>query len=287
MKNEENIKRDWITKIENNNLKVVDYVSFNKVKCDCNICGYSKTDNCRNLGYKKYKCKYCILKEKSLLLKDGKINILEINGDKLKIECKDGHIYYQDRRNLLKGKYCLKCFLLNKIITQEEFIKRSIDIHGEEYEYNLEDFKNLHSKIEIKCNKNHVFIQKASNHLQGKGCPICRESLGERSIKKYLDDKGIIYNRQKSFEDCKNQFILKFDFYLPEKNSIIEYDGIQHFESVKIFGGEKKFEILKRCDYIKNNYCNDKGIKLLRISYQENINDKLNNFFVNIKNEIY
>ncbi len=282
MKKEENIKKDWISKIEMNNLKVIEYVSFNEVKCACNKCNYIKIDNCINLGYKKFKCKFCDLKEKSILLKNGEINILKICGYKLEIECKNGHRYYQDRRNLLKDKKCQRCYLDNKCITKEIFLKKSVDVHGEEYEYNLNDYKSLHSKIEMKCKKGHIFNQKASNHLQGKGCPICKESLGERIIKKYLENFNIKYNRQKEFEDCKNINNLKFDFYLPDINSIIEYDGIQHFEPVKIFGGVKKFEILKKCDEIKNNYCKYKGIKLLRINYKENINDKLNSFFANI-----
>jgi hypothetical protein len=55
----------------------------------------------------------------------------------------------------------------------------------------------IHTKIEITCKKNHTFTQKISNHIQGKGCPICRESLGERIISKYLEDNSISYERQR------------------------------------------------------------------------------------------
>jgi len=276
MKNEENIKNDWCDKIKKNNLEIINYFSYRKVECKCIKCGVLKIDNCRNLAYKDYKCKYCVLSEESFLIKEGKVSLLKIQGTKIFLKCKNNHEYTQYRGNLLQGKKCEQCYLENKAITKNVLIKRINEIHGDMYKYDLSNFKNLHSKIEIKCSKNHTFIQKASNHLQGKGCPICRESLGERTISNILNKYKINYVRQKTFPDCIRINLLKFDFYLPELNYIIEYDGVQHFESVKIFGGDKKFEESKIKDTIKNNYCKDNGINLLRISHKENIIDKMN-----------
>jgi len=80
-------------------------------------------------------------------------------------------------------------------------------------------------------------------------------------------------NREKTFEDCKNTIEgrycrpLRFDFYIPELNTIVEYDGEQHFRPSTKFGLEK-FETLQQNDKIKNEYCLKKGIKLIRIHYK-------------------
>lgn len=69
--------------------------------------------------------------------------------------------------------------------------------------------------------------------------------------------------------------ILYFDFYLPDFNFCIEYDGIQHFIVNKWFGGIKGFDELKIRDDIKTTFCKENDINLLRISYKENIEEKL------------
>lgn len=61
--------------------------------------------------------------------------------------------------------------------------------------------------------------------------------------------------------------MLPFDFYLYDKNIIIEYDGLHHFEPVKGWGGEEKFKITQENDEIKNTYCKNNNITLIRIPY--------------------
>ena len=76
--------------------------------------------------------------------------------------------------------------------------------------------------------------------------------------------------------------MLPFDFYLPQYNLIIEYDGEQHFKPISVFGGEDAFWTTVTHDAIKNQYCEDNDIDLLRIPYWEFdnieklIKDKLN-----------
>ena len=71
------------------------------------------------------------------------------------------------------------------------------------------------------------------------------------------------------FDDCKNKNTLPFDFYIPSLNVAIEYDGIQHYEPVDIFGGQEQFEIQQKNDNIKNEYCKNNNLKLYRISYKD------------------
>lgn len=105
----------------------------------------------------------------------------------------------------------------------------------------------------------------------GKGCPNCHDSEGEKVIDKLLTENKLQFIRQKSFIDCKNERPLYFDFYLSESNLCIEFDGIQHFEPIAYWGGEENFIKIKKRDEIKNEYCNNNNIRLIRIKYNDDI----------------
>lgn len=75
--------------------------------------------------------------------------------------------------------------------------------------------------------------------------------------------------------DCKYKFKLPFDFYLSDYNTCVEFDGIQHFEPRMAFGGKLEFEKTKIRDKIKDDYCKNNGINLIRISNVKEIEDKL------------
>lgn len=273
MKSLDNVIRDRKYKIELNNLKVLEYKTHDEIRCVCKKCNYEIIGNHRNLSNKK--CRYCNLIENSKLVKDGVIEIIKIDehgqGGLVYVKCNNGHMYRQDRRNLLANKGCKTCYTTNKSFKIKDVIVIFNRIHGDHYTYDLSNYRNLHTKIKISCKNGHTFHQKVSNHMQGKGCPICRESLGERTISKYLNDNKIRYERQKKFKECKYINHLPFDFYLLDHNICIEYDGIQHSIPVSVFGGQKEFEKTKIKDEIKDKYCLDNKIRLIRISYQDNI----------------
>ena len=113
--------------------------------------------------------------------------------------------------------------------------------------------------------------------IQSCGC-ACFISGGEEYIKKILDKNNITYIREHTFNDCrsKQNTLLRFDFYLPDYNCCIEIDGRQHFEPVSRFGGEKSFKILQENDKIKNQYCKNHSIYLIRIPYRNKIINKEN-----------
>lgn len=119
--------------------------------------------------------------------------------------------------------------------------------------------------------------------LNGGGCPQCNETWGERQVRQWLEKYNIKYTYQMPFADCRDIKPLPFDFYLHELNICIEYDGIQHFEPIDFSGrgkewAEKQLEYTQIHDKIKNEYCENNNIKLLRISYFENVEEELNNF---------
>jgi len=157
-------------------------------------------------------------------------------------------------------------------------IKSFNKIHNFKYNYDKIEYKNNQSKIIITCHDHGDFQQSAGKHLLGQGCPICHNyfSSGELKVKEYLDSLQIKYEQQKWFAELKGDFrVLKFDFYIPDENYIIEYDGEFHFNYKKIFGYRymdedealEKFLKIKEYDVIKDNFCRKNNIQLLRIPY--------------------
>jgi len=102
-------------------------------------------------------------------------------------------------------------------------------------------------------------------------------SAGENKIYNYLKRKKYNFETQKKFIDCKNIHSLPFDFYLPELNTLIEFDGQQHFKisnfSLSAEINIKKFEQLQKNDKIKTEYCKNKKINLIRLDDNELINN--------------
>lgn len=104
----------------------------------------------------------------------------------------------------------------------------------------------------------------------GKQCPRCMNYYnGEHKISLLLDKWGIIYKEQFRFSECRDKRSLPFDFYLSDYNCCIEFDGQQHFSQRN---GWTKLEIIQKHDEIKNVFCKNNDIHLIRIPYWE-IND--------------
>ena len=158
----------------------------------------------------------------------------------------------------------------NKTKTIKQFIKEAIAIFGNKYDYSKTIYKKSHKKVCIICHKHGKFKVTPNNHIVCRqGCPRCSSSKGEKLIEEYLVKYKIKYTPNKKFIGCKNKKQLRFDFYLPEYNLCIEFDGMQHFIPFG-FGSEDKNEKFKRTkinDEIKNNFCIRNSIPLLRIPY--------------------
>jgi len=98
---------------------------------------------------------------------------------------------------------------------------------------------------------------------------LSKTPYGEKKIINFLEKNKITYSHQYKFKDCLFINRLIFDFFIPDKNTCIEFDGRQHFEPIEFFGGKKEFENIKIRDGIKNKYCLDNGINMIRISYED------------------
>lgn len=194
----------------------------------------------------------------------------------VKIICPIHGIYIQNARSHYKNSGCPRCHIESTRTKLVDFIEKSNIIHHNKYDYSLTEYINCRTKIKIICPIHGIFIQSPGHHLGNRGCPHCRMSKGERTIKKILDDNNLLYIYEQRFQDCRDIKELPFDFFLPEYNTCIEYDGEQHFISIDKWGGLEQLKNIKFKDNIKNEYCLDKNINLIRIKYSENIDDVLN-----------
>lgn len=197
------------------------------------------------------------------------------NSTKIIITCPKHGDFIQYPSNHLSGNGCPCC--KKSRLTTKDFVLKARSVHGDIYSYDKVDYtENNNCDVIIICPKHGDFKQTAKVHLSGCGCPGCRASKGEKGISAFLLKHKVFFETQKTFENCKGRFSkLRFDFFLPEFNICIEYDGLQHFTPVNFFGGTKTFEIQKKHDEIKTKYCKDHNVELIRIAYYENIEDKL------------
>jgi len=190
--------------------------------------------------------------------------------NKIKIKCITHGEFEQTPTNHLRGRGCKQCADDSKKVTKEEFLNRAKEVHGEKYDYSTVSFNSIRDKIDIICYKHGVFKQVISSHLCGRGCPHCNESTGEKAVKRVLEKNHIKYEIQKQFLGLRDARPLRFDFYLPDFNTCIEYDGEQHFKKVKHFGMRSRFEDIQKKDKIKTDFCILNNIKLIRVKYTEN-----------------
>lgn len=107
-----------------------------------------------------------------------------------------------------------------------------------------------------------------SGHTTSCGCRT--RSSHEQFIRTLLNEWRVPYIEQYRFPDCRNKYTLPFDFAIMEGDTpiiLIEYDGIQHYKPIDVFGGDSSYnETLKR-DKIKDQFCEQNNYKLIRLPY--------------------
>lgn len=200
--------------------------------------------------------------------------------EKLKIECVKNHVFNMSFGAFKQGRRCPKC-AKERMMHTYSFVKNFVE--SNEYKLLSNEYLGSYCKIRLQCPKKHIFNMSFTKFYNcSERCPKCNISKGELEVENFLKKNSIIFQKEKTFEGCRgNSKLLKFDFYLPEHNTCIEYDGGQHFNPVDFFGGEKYFEIRKDYDARKTKYCLNNNINLIRITDKEfkKIEDILNNKF--------
>ncbi len=205
--------------------------------------------------------------------------------EKLIIVCKIHGQFLQTPHMHLSGNGCPSCSK-NVKRSLKNFIKISNDIHNFKYNYDKTKYVNDRTKVVITCQKHGDFEVVPNAHIFGAtGCHRCQSSKGEGLIRKYLIEQNIQFKEQKKFSDCVNKRCLPFDFYIPDKNLLIEFQGYHHFNVVKRSKElddnalKLNLEKIQKNDKIKKEWCKKNNVKLLEISYLEkkDINEILKN----------
>lgn len=202
--------------------------------------------------------------------------------DKITVTCRKHNYTWEVRvKDLMNGHGCPVCgreaIKQKQSMGLEAFIQKAREIHGDKYDYSKVEYCNIQTPVTIICPKHGEFQQTPNNHLyQKSGCPKCRQSKGENEICKLLDKSSIPYIQQYPIEYDGNKTNKTYiDFYIPEMNIFIEYNGMQHYIPVKHFGGEIKFaQQVSRDNYVRE-YCKKNNINLVEIKYGENVIERL------------
>jgi hypothetical protein len=198
------------------------------------------------------------------------------------LEC--GNVYDVRAGNFLSGKKCPRCMDVQRAskrtIDEEEILKRLNEKFNGKICL-LSKFSGLRRISEFKCKDCDLLFKTKPGTILSRqvrwGCPNCSKKIssGENKIREFLDEVGCIYEMQYSFSDLTHKNLLKFDFAVfdfSDESSLrflVEFDGRQHFIPVEKFGGEDALESTILRDTLKDKYCSDNGIKLIRIPYWE------------------
>jgi very-short-patch-repair endonuclease len=190
---------------------------------------------------------------------------------------KDGHgEFWQIPDSHFHGNGgCSACFSESTSIrmsnTHDDFLSKSIEKHGDLYDYSQVDYKDSQTKVTIICKVpgHGPFLQVPSSHIQGRGCPCCVFKT-EQKLYEMLKPKYPTLERQYKQDWCMNKRHLPFDFCIPELNIIIELDGAQHFIQVSNW---KSHEETFKNDIYKEKMANDNEYSVIRIIQEDVLND--------------
>jgi len=142
---------------------------------------------------------------------------------------------------------------------RNRFIDKSKKLHNNKYDYSKTIYSTAGELAIIICPQHGAFSQTPNKHLQGHGCPNCNYSKGETNIKFLLNAQNIYFKTEHTFPDCKILGRMRFDFFIPLLNMLIEYHGQQHFVPSDWFGGLPAFMNLKRNDEYKKRWAIENG----------------------------
>lgn len=272
-----------------------------KLRCRCGDV-FWKTLNDFKHGNQR-QCNECanrVVWDKELIIKYvgqyPNLELININDDlnyksNLLLKCECGVTYETTFKYFKKGIYkcCHNCMIEKRALNirnSYEEVKRNIE-SVEGYKLLSKTYSGYRKRLKIQCPESHVFYMSyGSFYFAGCRCLVCSESKGERAVREYLEEVCVKFKQEFTFDDLKGVGgnLLRFDFAIFDNddsypNLIIEYDGEFHFKKQYKDDG---FEALQLHDNLKNSYCQDKNIKLIRIPYWE-----LNNIKTILKEVLY
>ncbi|MCA9329241.1 hypothetical protein KDA11_01215 [Candidatus Saccharibacteria bacterium] len=186
-------------------------------------------------------------------------------------EC--NHFTNMTLTNLVQsGPHCSICGSHSKW-SKEKFLYRYNQLtDSDEYKYlpsTIQTFSGAFDKFVIKHNEcGRYWAVSCDNFFtQGTRCPHCLNNTKESIVSFVLDELGLNFEFQWRNHNCVYKRTLVFDFYIKEKNTIIEYNGPQHYKPIEKFGGYEALLYNIERDNCKRAWCKDNNIRLLEIPY--------------------
>lgn len=205
--------------------------------------------------------------------------------NKITVICKEHGPFSQFPGNHLKGNGCPRCGNVQKGVSGRteigEFIDRATAVHGDgRYDYSQVVLTTLVTPVSIICPKHGVFRQRPHKHLQGDGCRMCRESRGEREVRRVLTALGWDFEAQWSHPELRYKRPLYFDFIVPPRLVAIEFDGEHHRGPVLYrpddpVSSARAFEAIRIRDAIKEDWAASRGWALIRLTDIQTVEEQL------------
>lgn len=267
-----------------------------KISCRCKIDGYEwntkpsvllRGSGCPKCAGNLPKTTYSFIKEVDDLWHGEYEVIGEYVNRKTKIGIKHNscnNIFEMTPENFISGQECPYCKSKrqseNQLISISDFNCKIFNLVGNEYTVLSNEYKGANTKILFKHNTcNSEFKMTPSKFINAnQRCPICNQSKGEMECSKYFKNNNIKHIPQKSFPKLfgLGGKLLSYDFYLPDYNLLIEYQGEFHDGKANWYVAEN-LEKQQEHDRRKRQYAKDHNIKLLEIWYwdYENIEEIL------------
>ena len=271
-----------------------------KIKVECDYCGKIIEKICRNYYIEiskqgKASCNKCKGKKIAYIQKDKvkeeKITLFnrlceekgyiplstieDYDGVKapLKFLCPthgEQTIYLDSLKNGCGCKLCGRQRMADSHRLSIDYVTSFVSSKNNSILLNPDDYINAHIRnLRVKCGTcGEIYVTSLKNYkwINTGKCPKCdqAQSRAENIIELFLKKYGVNFISEKRFEDCKDKITLPFDFYLPDFNTCIEYDGEHHYYAVF---GEEQYKRTVYHDQIKDSYCKSHDIELIRIPY--------------------
>ena len=245
--------------------------------CCCNCTGKKTSDVSKQKRAEKYiGLATDICKENNYILLTTVNDYIDLHMD-IEFVCHKHGYQTMIFDNFIRGHKCKDCSYEERAKNLRhdiKYVKERIENFNGNKLLNPEDYKDTFTRnLNILCSCGNIFTTSFKNYDEHGvntcfSCS-CKESSGEERIRIFLESNKIEFIQEKRFADCRDKRSLPFDFYLPQYNLLIEFDGQQHYEPKF---GEDNFVRLQKHDKIKNEYCKIHNINLLRIPYWEGSN---------------
>lgn len=237
----------------------------------CKYCGYQKMKDKQKLPWQYIK-EYIQSQNGNILLnaqeyKNQITNNLRIICGECGKEYTTSFAYYKD--SLRVCKQCAFKIRKNAKKYSPDDVLQICNQLGVEILNPYEYINNREKNMMIKCSScGKAYLTSLQAITTGyTRCSHCHiKSKGEEKIQSFLNNNNISFIKQQRFDDCRNINPLPFDFYLVDYNILIQYDGEQHYWPVF---GEQQFKQTQTNDKIKDEYCRQKQIQLIRIPFYQ------------------